>query len=181
MLSMETTSDEFRPVYVSQEDNLVDLISRVAPEDRQQYAAFRYVFTEAAFFNRKFLVVKTQGRNASGPRPPLILGSVRVVSFACSHERGSTVTLMDESTSRTLQAGHVPVKLFGFSAFVSIPVYQGLKWEAKETQSGVYLRTLVFGVCFKQKSNVKFYNKDETAVMTPNDYRKHFGEDAPRM
>jgi len=178
---METNEDEFRPNFIPPEENLADLAARIAPEDRPVYDSFGFIFTEAAFFNRRFVVVKTQGKTSSGPRQPVILGAIRVLGYQCDHERGTFVTLMDEASSKTLQIGYVPVKLFRFPLFASVPIFQGVKWEAKELRDGSYQRNLVFGICFKQQSNVKFYNRDNVAILTPNDYRKHFGDTLPRI
>lgn len=175
------TSDDFRPEFVSQDDNLADLISRVAPEDRALHDSFGCVFTEAAFFNRRFLIVKTNGRVSNRPRPPDLLGSVRCTAYHCDHEAGPTITLMDDASSRILQVGCVPTKLFRFPIFASVPIYQGVKWEAKEMQDGSYRRNLVFGICFKQQSNIKFANRDNVSIVTPNGYRQFFGEAPPRF
>lgn len=169
--------DHQRPRHMTEKDNLSDLISKMRPEDLEQYQAFGHIFTEAAFVNRRFIVVRTKGRNGTRqPIRPEILGSVRVVSFHCDHQNGSLCTVMEDSSSRVLQVGHVPIRLFRFPAFVSVPVYQGLKWEAKEQEDGRYTRSLVFGLCFKQQSSVKFLNRDNVSVLTPNLYREIFGE-----
>lgn len=180
---MERNDDKGRPpVPLSADDNLADLIARIAPEDRALYDSLRHVYTEAGFFNRRFVIVKTMGKDPAGhPRQPDILGAVRLLAFTCNNERGSEITVMDESSSRTLQVGHVPVKLFRFPVFLSVPIYQGVKWEAKELGDGSYGRRLVFGVCFKQMSAIKFYNKDAVAALTPNEYKKHFGDTLPRF
>ena len=178
---MADDDEDFRPTFVGQEENLADLSARIAPDDRQLYSSFGCIFTEAAFFNRRFIVIKTMGRNGGVPKQPQILGSVRVLGYECDHERGTFVTLMEESSSRSLRIGYVPTRLFRFPIFVSVPVFQGVKWEAKEHKDGSYQRNLVFGLCFKQQSNIKFYNRDNVAVLTPNEYRKHFGDTLPRF
>lgn len=181
MRSTETASDEFRPLWVPADKNLADLVTRIVPEDRPLYESLRYVYTEAAFYDRRFVIVRTTGRNARGPNQPDILGSFVVTGFRCDHERGSTIFVKDEASSQSLQVGHVPLRLWRFPAFLSVPIYQGVKWEAKEMQNGTYLRRLVFGICVKQQSNVKFYNKDNVAVLTPNEYKTHFGDTLPRF
>lgn len=178
---MATSDDDFRPHYLGAEENLADLVSRIDPAHQELYRALRHIYTEAAFFDRRFVVVKTTGKSSNRPRPPQILGEVVVTAFRASHEAGCVATLKDEGSGRLLQVGYVPVKLFDFPVFASIPIYQGVKWEAREMQDGSYRRNLVFGLCFKQKSAVKFYNKDEVAVVTRNDFRKHFGDTLPRF
>jgi len=166
-----------RPYQMSEKDNLADLIARMSPDDRQLYESFGHVWTDAAFVNRRFFVVKTAGKRRDGtPNPPEVLGSIRVIDFHCDAKIGSTCTLMDDKSSRTLQVGYVPVKLFRFPVFVSIPVYQGVKWEAKEQADGRYTRSLVWGICFKQQSSIKFYNRDNVSVLTPNQYQQAFGD-----
>lgn len=174
--------DERRsPRHLTEKDNLSDLIARMRPDDLELYKGFGHIFTEAAFINRRFFVVKTKGKDRSGrPARPEVLGTIRVIGFQCDHEKGSVVTIMDDSTSKILQVGHVPVRLFRFPVFVSVPVYQGLKWEAKEQPDGRYTRSLVFGLCFKQQSHVQFLNPNNVSVLTPNNFEKLFGE-APRL
>lgn len=172
-----------KPSFLTQQENVADLTARIAPGDLPLYSSLRYIYSDAAFFNRRFVIVKTHGVHGNGePIKPTIEGSIRVIDFKCDHETGSHLTLMNESSSRTLQVGHVPIRLFRFPLFVSVPVYQGVKWEAKELQgSGNLVRRLVFGICFKQMSNVKFYEPNAVAILTPNEYRKHFGGDPPRF
>lgn len=171
-----TDNDDGAFRLVSEQDNLADLASRVRPDDRTLYDSFGHIYQEAAFFNRRFVVVQTKGKaTGGGPRPPVVLGAIRVVGFAATHDGGCTSVLMDEGSSRTLQIGHVPVKLFRYPVFVSIPVFQGVRWEAKEAPDGSYTRSLVFGMCFKQQSAIKWFNKDNVSVVTHNEFQRLFG------
>lgn len=172
-------SERRPPRLVDDRDNVADLVAQMSHEDQEEYGQLRHIFTEAAFVNRRFYIVRTKGRRGKTPISPDILGAVRVVGFSCDHERGSMISLMNDRSSRILQVGHVPTRLFAFPAFVSVPIFQGLKWEAKEQADGRYTRTLLFGICFKQQSNVKFCNPNAVAVVTPNMYRATFGEAPP--
>lgn len=161
--------------YRQELDNLADLIAQMPPDDMSEYSSFGFVHTDAAFINRRFLVVNTKGQRQGRPRPPELLGTVRVLDFDCNTQRGSVITLRNDSNRRTLQVGHVPVRLFRFPVFVSVPVYQGVRWEAREMDDGRYVRNLIFGICFKQQSGIRFYNPNNVSVVTPNQYRDHFG------
>ncbi len=173
MQSTDTDDDFSRPVFVTERDNLADLISKMSARDLELYNSLGHIFTEAAFIDRKFVVVETKGKRGPDPKPPKVLGTLRVIAFNASSSGGSVMTLQDE-TGKTLQVGHVPTRLFGFPVFVSVPIYQGLKWEAKELRDGSYRRSLVWGVCFKQRSAIKWMNPGNVSVLTPNDFRKWF-------
>ena len=166
--------------HVDQRENLADLIARIDQSERPLYDGLGHIFSEAAFINRRFLVVTTQGATSEGPRQPKYESCVVVTNFICTPRNGSVITLSDSATGRSMQAGHVPVRLFNYPVYVSVPIYQGVRWEAREQPDGSYRRTLVFGICFKQRSSLKFYNRGNVAVVTPNEYRRHFGDTLPR-
>lgn len=173
---MENEGDKYRPLFVSEKYNLADLVAHMPQDDQKLYQSFGYVFTEAAFYNRRFVVVKLAGKSTSGkPKPPVVLGAARVVGFSATHLAGCKMTLQDEESERLLQVGHTPTRLFNFPVFVSVPIYQGVKWEAKEMSDGSYRRALVFGTCFKQQSALKWFNRDNVAVLTHNDFEETFG------
>lgn len=172
-------ASERRPRFLDDRANVADLVSRMSQDDQDEYGRMRHIFTEAAFVNRRFYVVRTKGKRDGVPLAPDVLGAVRVIGFHSGANEGSVISLMNDSSSRILQVGHVPTRLFAFPAFVSVPIFQGLKWEAKEQPDGRYTRTLLFGICFKQQSSVKFCNPNSVAIVTPNTYRDTFGEAPP--
>lgn len=172
--------NESRFRFVSQEDNVADLISRIEESDAEEYSKLGHVFTEAAFVNRRFLLVEFQGKMRDGSvKAPVIQGAVRVFGFGADHANGSSVEVKDEATGSVLYVQYVPTKLFDYPVFVSIPVYHQLKWEAVELADGSYMRNLVFGLCFKQQSHPRFQNKGNVAVMTPNEFKLMFGVAPP--
>jgi hypothetical protein len=175
MRSTENEDEFTRPVFVNEQDNLADLISRMPEEARQEFQKLGHTYTTAAVIDRKCLIVQTMGKREGRPRPPKMLGIVRIIGFSATSGGGCTATVQDEATGKTLQVGHVPTRLFGFPVFISVPIYQGLKWEAKELRDGSYRRSLVFGLCFKQQSAIKWLNRDNVAVLMPNEYRDIFG------
>ncbi|TXH46842.1 MAG: hypothetical protein E6Q97_28550 [Desulfurellales bacterium] len=159
---------------VSDQENLADLASRIRPDHRELFTQLKHGFQEAAFFNRRFIIVKCKGKRGNVPRPPEVLGAVRVISFNADHENGCRVVVMDEASSRTQELTHVPQMLFRYPVFAALPAYQGLKWEARELPDGSYKRALVFGMFFKQQSDVKWFNPDNVCVVTHNQFERLF-------
>lgn len=161
-----------RPVLLSQQDNVADLVSKIRSEDLSVYQAMRHIHTEAAFVGRRFVCVETFRRRTSEPR---MVGSFSIISFQCTDQEGSKVAMVHDQTNKMMTVGHVPTRLFHWPVFVSVPVYMGMKWDLKEYPNGNTIRTLLFGLAFKQVSSVELKN-DSVACVTLNEYLKMSGQ-----
>jgi hypothetical protein len=168
------------PVDLTPEENIRDLASRIDPHQAGLHASLGNKYTEAAFVGRRFLIVRTNGRSKTGPKPPTVLGSVEIDDFNCSSTTGSAMRIRNLECGASITVGYVPIRLFEFPIFVSVPIAQGVKSEARRKWNGQTSRKLVWGICLKQHSLPKFSNPGSVSIVTPKEYKNIFGSEAPR-
>lgn len=159
--------------YLSQEESLSDLIDRIPGRDRDVYRDFRSLRVEAAFDDRVFILFKPCGLDERNQhRHPEILTTVRVLRFWCNSE-DACVEVQDDNTGEVLQIGYVPVRLFGYDVFVSVPPRCQLRWDARYVE-GQVRRSLSYPLLIKTKNLSTYYSAGVTYAETPNSFRALF-------
>lgn len=158
--------------FLSEEENMADLISQMNEQDRGRLSRFEHERIEAAFTGRRFVVYQPTGLTSQGQhRPPKILAGIRVQEFYCDDELGASVVFHDLAEGERMTIGHVPTKLFDYDVFVHIPPMYKLRWDASPDSNGL-IRSLVWPVQIYARNRSSFYSAGVTYMETPNKFRE---------
>lgn len=160
-------------IYLSDSESLADLESRIEPEARSRYRAFKHLRVEAAFIDRMYIVYTPTGLHADrSHRPPQILGQIRVRSFTCNAVQGCTAVIEDCETGDLQTIGYVPSLCFAYGFFISIPPFSKLRWDARIEPGRGVVRSMSFGLLFKTQSRAEFYSAGCVMAETPNAFAR---------
>ena len=154
--------------YLSREDNMDDLIAQMPELERTRYSRFGHHWFEPAFVDRKFVVYKVRHEGSQK------INEVTVEAFDFNASGGAQALVREEVGGRSLVVTHVPVRLFEYPIYISVPPYLELKWDAR-TVNGAVRRSLSFGVFLKTKNAARFNSIGNTYIRTLNDFRAHLG------
>lgn len=161
--------------YLSDAENLNDLVGRMPEEDRAVFSSFGHMRVESGFVGRLFVVYRATGLNVDKThKNPEILTTVRLGQFQCDSKNGASVVLTDNVTGQTMTVGHTPARLFHYPIFVAIPPHARLRWDARPKGDGEMTRTLAHSMLIKARNRSDFYSMGNTYCETPNDFRALF-------
>lgn len=160
--------------YLSEEDNLADLNSRIPGSDRETFLNYGHLRIEPAFDRRLFVVFKPAGLTATGQhRDPEILTTIKVLSLRVDSVKGASCTITDQISGARTDLTYIPHRVFGYDLFMSVPPVLRLRWDAREHDQGID-RSLAYGLLIKTKNRSDFYSAGNTYIETPNRFRGLF-------
>lgn len=161
--------------YLTEEQNVADLINQIEDQDQAAFAALKANRIEAAFSGRILVIYEPKGLIESGDhREPAILTAISFSDFASDGEIGADVVVNDLKHRESITVGHVPTRLFDYDIFLHIPPVYRLRWDARENDSGVKVRSLVFPVSIFTKNRSSHYSAGVQYAETPNRFRELF-------
>jgi len=135
---------------------------------------------EPAFIDRIFIVYKATGLTKEDQHRDLeVLNILRVVDFLAEPKDGGYVVLKDDLTGDELTFYHVPRRVFGYLAFMSIPTRNTGKWDARVV-NGEVRRSMSFALLVKRRNKSSFYSKGNVYVESPNVFRELY-PNAPKV
>ena len=153
------------------------LVNRMTPEDKELYETFGrgkptgHTRIEIMFIDRVLYVYECMGRGADqAQRPPKVLATVRVINFYHTLDRGSEIVVLNEVTNEKQTIGHMPVKLFGFPVFVSIPCSFTMRWNLINV-NGCDQWDSSWAVYVKAANKSEFFSKGNVYVESPKTMR----------
>lgn len=160
--------------YLTEEQNVADLINQIPQQDRAAFAAMKASRVEAAFAGRYLVLFKPHGLNRDGShRAPEVLTTLRFSGFFCDDIDGADVEIYDTRAKEKMTVGHVPTRVFDYELFIHIPPVYRMRWDARETDHGT-VRSLVFPVVIFSRNRSSFYSAGVTYAETPNRFREMF-------
>lgn len=162
--------------YLSEEDNLADLIDRIPGRDREVFKEFRCLTLQAAFDDRVFVVYQPQGLTERNEhRDPKILATLRVIDLACRSGEGCYVRLVNQDTGEEMALDYIPQRVFGFDVFMSIPPKMSLRWDGRVLEGrGAIRRSMSYPLLVKTRNRSDWYSAGVTYCESPNGFRKLF-------
>jgi hypothetical protein len=162
--------------YLSDQQNLADLVARMPEEDRNRFNGYGHNRVEAVFVDRIFIVYKPTGLTRNGHhRPPEILNTIKVIDFRADPYDGSVVTLVDDKCAQELKVGHVPKRLYNYPIYVSVPSRLQLRWDARHVGNEIR-RSLSFALLIKTKNKSSFYSMGNVYAETPRVFKELYPE-----
>gem|GEM_PF-2638293 len=158
--------------FLSDDDNLAELVSHMAEEDQRRFNNYGHFRIEAAFIDRVLIVYKPTGLLANKRhREPEILTTVKILDFGVEPRDGCYATLQESKDNREMTLGHVPKRLFGYPIYVSIPPRVTLRWDARMVNDRVW-RSLSFALLIKTKNKADFYSHGNVYAETPLNFKR---------
>lgn len=157
--------------YLSNVENMADLVSNMKAEDRQDYTDFSHIRIEAVFDSRLLIVFKPCGTAAKQPE---ILTTIKVLDFACTSIEGASIEVEDLGSSQRQVVTTVPARLFGYNLFMSVPPELRLRWDVREVGAGRRVRSLCYAALIKSKNRSDTFSPGVTYIETPNRFREFF-------
>ena len=115
--------------YLSEEDSLADLDSRITGDDRDVFKNYGHLRIEPAFDNRLFLIYKPTGLTREGRhRDPEILPTIKILRLDLNSREGAICTIADQSTGAKMDLGYIPRRVFHYNLFMAVPPILRLRW-----------------------------------------------------
>lgn len=155
--------------YLTDQENLANLEIQLEKEERKLYRELKPSRIEAAFLNRLFLVFNVEENGV-----PNILTTIKVTDFWINAKEGAVAVLEDLETGQEIELDHVPVRLFHFEAFMSIPPISKVRWDARLDDDNIIRRSLVFPVLIAAKSRNGRMGSGGVYVETPKRFMEKF-------
>lgn len=167
--------------YLSDAENMAELISRIGEDDRPAFDEFGHTRIEAVFDNRLLIVYKPQGLDGKSHKAPQILTTIKVRNFMGSSSAGSSVEIEDLKTGERQVITHVPARVFDYDLFMSVPPALRLRWDVRTEDNGRMVRSLSYAVLIKSKNRSDWYSFGVTYAETPNRFRELFPGVDPKL
>ena len=158
--------------YLTEQDNLADLLRHMPEEDQRQWERYGHLRVEPAFADRVLIAYQAAGLGSGGKPPaPDVLAKLRVISFHADEGEGCSSRLLNETTNEMQLVTAVPAPIFGYPVFISIPPHFALRWDARE-YAGEVKRSLMWVFLLKARNKSSFMSRGNIYVETPNVLRK---------
>lgn len=153
-------------IFLEEDENFLDLASRVARSDLEDYESFKSLKKESAFDGRIFVVYKPRGLDARNRhRDPEILTTLRVLDFRAMSDHGAIVRIEDTTTGAVTELGYVPKRVFDYDLFMSVPPRMRLHWDARVVD-GVMKRSMSYILLIKTKNRSDWFSAGVTYCET---------------
>lgn len=148
------------------EDHFAALVLTLEPEEMELYNRTRHVRVETGYRDRNFVVYQMRGGKRN------VLDHISVLDFRCDDEIGASIEIKSNENQDTLVVGYIPIRLFGFDAFVHLPLHGRLSWST--TPDKVLEGKLGFPVCIRTLSRRGLREEGITYCETGMSYAREF-------
>lgn len=164
--------------YLSEKENLADLVSRMPADEAEAYQRPGHLKIEAGFKDRIFIVYKARGlRNgktkATDQLEPQVLTTIKVLSLTTNLQNGSQAVLLDETTGQEMTVRHIPKRLFNYPVFISLPADMRISLGGLRKPDGVQ-RSVSFALLIKSADRADMLTEGNVYIETPKTFKKLF-------
>lgn len=156
-----------KETFLRSEEHFDRLVERLKPSDKTLYTSQRHVRVEELFRGRSFVVYDMRPDNT-----PRILDKLSVLDFQCDHKDGAS-TLLRNQVGAEIEVGYNPVRLFGYSVMVFLPLHVRIRWSV--AASNIDKGSLAFGMCLRTMSRLSLREPSVQYCETSVTFEQEFG------
>lgn len=154
--------------FMSEEDNIKSFVAQMSKQDRAEYEEFQHHRIDPGYVGRIYILYK---ENPQGQ--PDVLGQIKITAWESFSRSGSYMDIEDMATGQTKEVTHVPTRIFDYDAFIALPPYSRLRYDARVI-GGVVQRSTMFSVVLRTKVRSSLHEPHVTFCESVKNFNELF-------
>lgn len=172
-------SSESRAQNNEVERRQVEVLARASlgAEELFLFDSLKHVNRIGVWWNKKIVVYTAKGKRGELPKTPILEGVITVTGGGFDFDSGLSFDIeYHKSTGEIydLVLDHTPQKIPGVDVFCWIPHYTEIHWVQDKRQDGTDHWKAKAALCFKSKSDWKWFNNMNSFAMELKQFKSVF-------